>query len=418
MTRLRIATSRTFRSMHTRNFRLYFFGQVVSGTGSWMQTVAQAWLVLRLTDSGVALGITLALQFTPILLVGAWGGVLADRFDKRRMLVATATAAGLLAVVLGALVALGVVQVWMVYVLALLLGCVTAVDNPARRAFVAELVPPEHVANAVSLNSAVFTAARVIGPAAAGFLIAGVGVAWCFFANALSFGAVIIAFFMMEPDHLWSSAPVTRAKGQLRAGFHYSWNNPALRLPLIMTAVIGTFSFNFQVVLPLMAERVFHAGAAEYGTLFAVTGFGSLIGALTAAHRARGSRTVMIGSAFALGVSMLAAALAPTLALELVVLVPMGASSMVFMSMATAVLHEHTDPAMRGRVMALFAVAFLGSTPIGGPIVGWVSQAYGARAGIGIGALTALVTATFALRWRRAGHSAVAETPAMPVAAA
>lgn len=255
MTRLRRATHQTFRSMEVRNFRLYFVGQIVSATGTWMQSIAQSWLVLQLTDSGVALGITVALQFTPMLLGGAWSGVLADRVDKRRLLIGTQVAAGSLALVLGTITALGIVQLWMIYVLAALLGVVTALDNPARRAFVVEMVGTEHITNAVSLSSALFTAARVIGPAIAGLLIAGAGISWCFFANALSYVAAIAAFLMMRREEFFAVEPIERRKGQLREGLRYAWSTPALRIPLLMTAVIGTFSFNFQVVLPLIAKN-------------------------------------------------------------------------------------------------------------------------------------------------------------------
>jgi MFS family permease len=400
MTPVERAARRTFRSLATRNFRLYFLGQVVSGTGSWMQMVAQAWLVLKLTDSGVALGLTLALQFAPTLLAGAWGGVIADRVDKRKLLVVTAATSATLAFALGAVTAAGVVEVWMVYVLAVALGLVTAVDNPGRRSFVPELVPPADVANAVGLNSSVFTAARVVGPALAALVIATVGVAWCFVLNGLSFAAVIVALLAMRPSELRSSTPVPRRRRQLREGLAYAWHNRPVRMALLVTAIIGTLAFNYQVVLPLMATEEFGGDAGTFGTMMAVLGAGSLVGALWTAHFGRASERVMLLAVLSLGVTTMAASLAPSLPLEIVVLPMVGLSSMVVLSMATAVCNEATAPEFRGRVMALFAIAFLGSTPIGGPLIGWVSQAIGPRAGLAIGGVAALVTAAVALTAR------------------
>ncbi|HEY4398499.1 MAG TPA: MFS transporter [Acidimicrobiia bacterium] len=394
MTRLWRAARVTFRSMSVRNYRLYFAGQLISTTGTWMQSIAQAWLVLQLTGSGVALGVTVALQFTPVLLVGAWGGLVADRVDKRRLLVGTQAAAGVLALVLGTVTALGVIQLWMIYVLALGLGAVNAVDNPARRAFVVEMVGTEHVSNAVSLSSAMFMAARVIGPAIAGLVIAGVGVSWCFFANGVSYSAAVIAFLAMRENEFFSVEPVPKRKGQLREGLRYAWSTPALRLALVLTAVIGTLAFNFQVVLPLLAKQTFSGGADTLGILYASMSIGSVIGALVSAHEARATRGFMLGAALAFGAALVAAALAPTFALELLVLVPVGAAGIAFTAMANGVLQTETAPEMRGRVAALFTVAFLGSTPIGGPIIGWVSQQVGPRAGLWVGgAATLAVTA-------------------------
>jgi MFS family permease len=384
--------------MTVRNFRLYFVGQFVSATGTWMQAIAQMWLVLQLTGSGVALGVTTALQFTPMLVAGAWGGVIADRVDKRRLLIATQVLSGALALLLGSIVAFGVVELWMLYGLAFLLGCVTALDNPARRAFVVEMVGAEHVTNAVSLSSALFTAARVFGPALAGIVIAVAGVSWCFFANAVSYVAAVGAFALMRKDEFFSVAPVRRAKGQLRAGLRYAWSTPELRLPLVLTAVIGTLAFNTQVVLALLARETFHGDAGTYGTLYALLSVGAVVGALVTAHQAAATQRFLLRAAAAYGALMLLAAAAPSLAWEMVVLVPTGAAGVAFVAMANGVLQTHTDPLMRGRVMALFSVAFLGSTPIGGPIVGWVSQVLGARAGLALGGLAAVLAALVAAR--------------------
>jgi MFS family permease len=397
VTRLLRATRYTFRAMSVRNYRLYFIGQLISTTGTWMQTIAQAWLVFQLTGSGVALGVTTALQFTPMLLAGAWGGVVADRVDKRRLLVGTQVASGLLALVLGAVTATGVVQLWMIYALALALGAVNAIDNPARRALVGEMVGSEHLSNAVSLSSAMFTSARVVGPAVAGLVIAGAGVSWCFFANGVSYGAAVLAFLLMRRDEFFAAEPVPRRKGQLREGLRYAWSTPALRLPLVLTAVIGTLAWNFQVVLPLLAKQTFGGDAGTFGTMYALMSVGSVVGALVTAHEARATRRFLLGAALAYGVVLVLAAAAPTLAVELIVLIAVGAAGIGFTAMANGVLQTECAPEMRGRVMALFSVAFLGSTPIGGPIVGWVSEHLGPRAGLGLGGLATLAVVAAAI---------------------
>jgi MFS family permease len=397
VTRLWRATRTTFRSMSVRNYRLYFTGQLISTTGTWMQSIAQAWLVLQLTGSGLALGVLVALQFTPVLVAGAWGGLVADRVDKRRLLVGTQVAAGALALVLGAVTALGVVQLWMIYVLALGLGAVNAIDNPARRAFVVEMVGTEHVSNAVSLSSAMFMAARVIGPAIAGLVIAGIGVSWCFLANGVSYGAAVLAFLVMRPDEFFAVEPVPKRKGQLREGLRYAWSTPALRVPLLLTAVIGTLAFNFQVVLPLLAKQTFGGSAETFGALYACMSVGSVVGALVSAHEARATLRFVLGSTLVFGVALLAAAFAPTLGVEMLVLVPVGAAGVAFTAMANGVLQSESAPEMRGRVAALFTVAFLGSTPIGGPIIGWVSQLLGPRAGLWVGGAATLAVTTAAI---------------------
>lgn len=399
MTRARRALGRTFRSLSERNFRLFFAGQAVSATGTWMQSVAQGWLVLRLTGSGVALGVTYALQFLPLLLGGAWAGVLADRLDKRRILVATAAASGVLAGGLGLLTATGAVRLWMVYAFALAYGTATAIDNPARRAFVNEMVPPAHVSNAVSLTSAVFTSARVVGPAAAGLLIAGVGLEWCFLFNAVSFVAVIWALVAMDRAALLTVPPVARRKRQVREGLGYAWRTPALRVPLLMTVLVGTFAFNHQVVLPVLARETFDGGPGAFGALYAFLSIGSVAGALLSAHQPRASQQYVTVATLALGAALGAAALAPTLGVELLVLVPVGMAAQAFVTMANGVLQTHAAPEMRGRVLSLFSVAFLGSTPIGGPVVGWVCEQLGARAGLAVGAVASLAAGAGALAW-------------------
>jgi MFS family permease len=401
VTPLERAYRRTFQSFETPNFRVYALGQGISGIGSWMQFAGQAWLVFQLTDSEVAVGALAALQFAPILVLGAWGGLIVDRLDKRRLLIATQTIAGLLALVLGVIVAAGIVEVWMVYVLASALGTVMAFDNPARRAFVPELVPVKDLANGVALNSSIFTVARIVGPAAAGFVIVGIGIQWCFIVNAASYVVAVWTFALIHPADLHTSVPVTRAKRQLREGLHYAWRNVPVRTSLLLTAFVATFAFNYQVVMPIIAKREFDGNASTYGTLMAVIGIGSLVGALWSAHFGRASLRITILSTIALGFSTTAAALVPSLQLEYLVLPFVGLTSMALVTMATAVCNAETAPEFRGRVMALFAIAFLGSTPIGGPISGVVMEAFGPRAGLALGAIAAFVGGFVALTYQR-----------------
>jgi MFS family permease len=390
--------NRTFASLHNRNFRIFFTAQIISVTGTWMQSIAQMWLVLHLTGSGVALGITAALQFTPILLFGTWGGLLADRVDKRKLLMVTQAAAGVVALVLAGLTLGGVVQLWMVYALAFCLGMVNVFDNPARQSFVTEMVGKDQISNAVGLNSAVFTLARVIGPAVAGVLIALVGTGWCFLYNGVSYFPVVLALLLMRPSELHRGVPAMRARGQIRAGIRYAWNRPELRLPLLLMLVVGTLAFNFSVLMPLMARYVFNSGAGTFGLLMSVMGVGAFAGALVSANRARPSHRLLAFAGVAFGGLLIGAALAPTLPIELLVLLPMGAAMITFQATANSLLQLNSDPAFRGRVMALYVMVFLGTTPIGGPIVGWIAQQFGARMGLGIGGLATLAGSA-ALLW-------------------
>ena len=402
----RAVGARTFRSLRVRNYRLFFLGQLVSVTGTWMQTVAQSWLVLNLTGSGVALGVTVALQFLPMLLFGMWGGLLADRLDKRRLLVATQAAGGVLALALWGLVASGAVQLWMVYVLAFLLGVVTMVDMPTRQSFVIEMVGPDEVPNAVGLNSAMFNTGRILGPAAAGVMIASFGIAPAFLVNAVSFLAVIGGLLAMRPDELFRRVPAPRRRGEVRAGLRYVWTDPTLRSTLFLVAVLGLFGFNFVVVLPLLARFTFHGGAGLYSLFTALMSVGSLAGALVAASRAAPSRVVLVGSGAAFGVLMLATAAAPTVLLTTVLLVAVGMAVMLFLATANTILQLNSDPEMRGRVMALYGLVFLGSTPVGGPLLGWIAQAWGPRTGLALGGASSLAAALAAMSGIRARRSA------------
>lgn len=404
---LRAVGARTFRSLRIRNYRLFFIGQLISVTGTWMQTVAQSWLVLNLTGSGVALGVTVALQFLPMLLFGIWGGLLADRLDKRKLLVATQAGGGLLALALWALVVAGVVELWMVYVLAFLLGVVTMVDMPARQAFVIEMVGHDEVPNAVGLNSAMFNTGRILGPAAAGVTIASLGIAPAFLANAISYLAVIAGLLAMRADELFRREPPERRRGDVRAGLRYVWSDSTLRSTLFLVAVLGMFGFNFVVVLPLLARYTFHGGAGLYSLFTVLMSVGSLVGALVAASRTSPTRGMLVGSGAVFGVLMLVTAAAPSAATTSVLLVAVGLAVMLFLATANTTLQLNSEPAMRGRVMALYGLLFLGSTPVGGPLLGWIAQHWGPRTGLALGGASSLAAAVVAIAGirnrRRAG---------------
>lgn len=398
-------SARTFSSLRRhRNYRLFFAGQGVSLVGTWMQVVAQSWLVLQLTDSAVALSITIALQFVPMLVGGAWGGLIADRFDKRRTMVWTQVAAGVLALALGALELSGAVQLWHVYGFALLLGVVNVFDMPTRQAFVTEMVGPDDVANAVGLNAAMFNSARLVGPAVAGVVIARFGIGPAFIANGVSYVAAIVALSMMRPAELFVVPPVPRQPGQVRDGIRYVRHHPLLFPTLCVLAVVSTLSFNSLVILPLMAKKVFHGGPGLFGNLQAIMAVGSLVGSLGAAGRARPTRRLLLGASFALGVCSIAAAVAPNAWVEAVALVPLGVATMVFVVTANTTMQLNSDPAMRGRVMALYALVFLGSTPIGSPITGWFAQQWGPRAAFGFAGAAALVAVALGAVMARSGR--------------
>lgn len=399
---LRRNAARTFGSLRIFNFRRFFAGQIVSLSGTWMETVAEAWLVLQLTGSGVALGVTTALQFLPVLLGASWGGLLADRFSKRKLVMLTQATSALPALALWFLVASGSVEVWMVYALVFVRGSIKAVDNPTRQAFISEMVGTDRLANAVALNSALVNSARIFGPALAGVIIATSGVAPCFLINAISFSAVVLSLATMREDELEPRpASVQRGRGRLREALAYAWSTPSLKVPLLLAAVIGTLAYNFRVSLPLIAERSFHGDAAAYAALTTAMGVGAVIGALAAATRSRPTPRLLSGAALVFGALILGVAAAPTLHVAIVLLVPMGAASILFASTANASLQIASAPEMRGRVMALYAMVFLGSAPIGGPLVGWVSAVLGARAGLALGGVAAVAAGAAAIAARR-----------------
>jgi MFS family permease len=384
---------RSFDSLSVPNYRRYFAGQVVSLSGNWMQTVAALWLILSLTGSGVAVGLTTALQFLPMLLFGAWGGVLADRFPKRELLMATQALMALPAIGLFAVTAAGVVAPWMVYLAVLAMGMVNAVDNPTRQSFAIEMVGPDRVVNAVSLNSVIVQSARIVGPAVAGLLIAGVGVVPCFAINALSFGAMIVALWSMDPAQLRRGPRVERERGAIRAGLRYVRATPELAVPLALMALLGTLGFNFQVILPLLARFSFEGGAGAYAALASAMGVGSVAGALAVGARGRTGPRLIAGTALAFGAFALLAALAPALIVEMAALTLLGAAAVAFAATVNSSLQLAVAPHMRGRVMALYSVVFLGSNPIGGPLVGWLSQTYDPRAALLLAAVAGLAAA-------------------------
>jgi MFS family permease len=384
-------------SLRLRNYRLYFFGQLISMAGTWMQTVAQSFLVLDLTHSGTQLGLTTAARFLPVFLFGPLGGLFADRLNKRRVLYVTQTLSGLLAGVFAVLVATHSARLWIIYLLALALGFVNVFDNPARQTFISEMVPPQDLPNAVTLNSVSMNMARVFGAALGGVIAAALGLTTCFALNAVSFGAVLLSLAAMRKSELYPAKPVARRRRQVREGLRYVRSTPDLLIPLVMIAVVGTLAWEFQVTLPLMASKTFHGGAATYGVMASVMGAGAVVGGLISASRPRPRARALCLAAIGWGVAILAASVAPSLPLELVTMVFVGYGSITFNSYAKTTLQLAATPSMRGRVMALWGLAWLGSTPIGGPIVGWVGQVAGARWSLVIGGLPTLICGILAL---------------------
>jgi MFS family permease len=406
-------------SLRQRNYRLFFFGQLVSVAGTWMQTVAQSFVVLDLTHSGTQLGLTSAARFLPMFVFGPLGGVFADRMDRRRVLYVTQTLSGLLAGVFAVTVGTHSIRLWIVYLLALALGFVNVFDNPARQSFISEMVSAEDLPNAVTLNSVAMNMARVLGAALGGVIAAAIGLALCFTCNALSFGAVLVSLAAMRGSELFPAKRVSKQKKQVRQGLRYVRDTPELFIPLLMIAVIGTLAWEFQVSLPLMASKVFHGGAASYGVMASVMGGGAVVGGLISAARSRPRARALCLAAIGWGIAILAAAVAPSMPLELTALVFVGYGSITFNSLAKTTLQLAAKPEMRGRVMALWALAWLGSTPIGGPIVGWAGQAFGARWALVIGGVAALACGILALpALTRLDRRPATDTPPAPAARA
>ena len=411
------APSRTFAAFANFNFRRYFIGQAISQIGTWMQNVAQSWLVYSLTGSGAALGLTVALQSLPMLFLGPYGGVVADRVDKRRLVIALQGVMGLLALVLGLLTITHVVQVWQVLALAFVLGLIRVFEIPARQSFLLEMVGREDLRNAVSLNSVIPNAARAIGPALAGVIIAVTGVGVCFLLNAASYVAIVAVLLSLDVSKLRPSPPAPRRRGQLREGLHYVTRRRILYVPLVMTALAGCLAVQWPVILPIVAAQTFGGGPETYGFMMASLGAGAVLGALYAARSGKIGLLPLTCFAAWLGLSLLLASLAPTLPLEFAALALVGAASVTFLSSTNATLQLNADPVMRGRVIALWLVAGDGLNPIGGPVVGAVSQHLGGRAGLLLGALASLAAAGAGLwGYRRRGSrrkAALALDPAL-----
>ncbi|MBX7069845.1 MAG: MFS transporter [Microthrixaceae bacterium] len=395
MTKLQRLSSETFSSLSVRNFRLFFAGQTVSQIGNWLTLVAQALLVLKITDSGFAVGLLTAFQFVPVLLLGAWAGLVADRSDKRKLLAGVQVFAMAQSFVLGALAFMDRPPLWAIYLVAMAGGVATAFDNPARRSFVVEMVDAERVNNAVGLNSALMTGSRVIGPALAGILIATVGYGWAFVVDGLTYIAVIVGYLRMNPAEIHRGPVTPRGKGQVRAGFRYAMGKPELRIPLVMMAIIGTLAFNFTVVMPLLIKETFGGSDSTFTWFFSVISVGSMVGALMSARRSEIVVRDVVVAAAAFGVLMLALAVTPNLPLAFIVGVLFGVASIGFMTASTSIVQVEADPSMRGRVLALQAMVFLGSTPIGGPIIGQVCDWWGPRAGVAIGGVATLAAAGY-----------------------
>ncbi|HVB13358.1 MAG TPA: MFS transporter [Candidatus Dormibacteraeota bacterium] len=407
----------TFAALSIPNFRRYASGQSISMVGTWMQTTAQSWLVLTLTHSALDLGLVVATQTLPVLVLGAYGGVIADRVEKRRLMVFLQTMMGIQAAVLGILTLAGVIQIWEIFILAALLGLNNTFENPSRQAFMMEMVGAKDLRNAVSLNTVLVNVARAIGPAVAGLLIASVGIGWCFIINAASFIAVVASLVTMDLSLLRPSRKTARARGQLREGFRYVAGIPEMAVPLLMMAVVGTLAYEFQVVLPVMASHTFQGGAKAYGFMTASMGIGAIGGGLVTAARGRtGLRPVAI-AAGVFGLVLLMAAAAPTLTFEYIALAVVGWASISFIARGNSTLQLTAAPRMRGRVMALWVIAFQGTTPIGGPLIGWVTSTAGPRVALATGGVSCLVAAgvgVIAIRHRRtrAGHAQVAAAAA------
>jgi MFS family permease len=376
---------------------LFFAGQCVSLIGTWSQNVALAWLVYSLSNSGTILGFAIAAQTLPILLLGPIGGLLADRFDKRRLLAASQVALGVTSLAIGLLVITKNAEIWALFALSLVIGIANSVANPTRQSFISELVPAEHLRAAVSIGSVLVNAARAIGPAIAGVLISTVGIEVCFFVDAVSYLFVVAALGAMRSGELRSPLRTIRGKGQIRDGFQYVRNAPPLLTPLLMMVLIGTFAYEFQVLLPLVAANVFDGDASTLSALLAAQGAGAIIGGLYVARRgSTGIAAVTRGSAL-FGAAMALAALAPTFHTEVALLFVVGACSVQFLSVGNSTLQLNADPRYRGRVMALWSMAFLGSTPIGGPIIGWIAETSSPRIGLGIGAFSCLLATLIGL---------------------
>lgn len=408
-----------FAALRHRNFRLYLVGQFVSQSGTWMQTVAMGWLVLKVTGSGAMLGLVTAAQFVPTLLLGAFAGAVADRRSRWHILQTTQILAGLIATFLGVMVVTDTIRIWSLFVLAAAFGTVNAFDTPVRSSFTYELVGPEDITGAIGLGSTTNNVSRILGPSVAGLLIAVTGLASPFFANGASYLAAVIALFMMRRSEFVPKAPAPKAKGQVREGIRVVWRDSRLRTPILMTLVIGTLAYENQIALPLIARYTFDKGAGGYGILSSSLGVGSVIGGVLIARFGRANHRRLGYAAFFLGTTMLIAAFMPSMATMVIALFAVGAGSVAYITMNSATLQLNAPVEARGRVMALYVTAIIGTTPIGGPIIGWIGQHVDARATYVTGGIACLLTAVVA--WpslRRSAEAQIAVEDAAAISSA
>jgi MFS family permease len=380
-----------FSSLKIRNYRLYFTSQVISSAGTWMQAIGQSWLVLTLTNSGTALGLTVALQFLPTLILGPWFGVFVDNFSKRKLLYITQSISSILALILGILVITNSVELWMIYILALGFGITNALDSPTRQTFTHELVGKANIFNAISLNSIQVNLTRVVGPMIAALLIANFGLAPLFFYNSISFIAVIVSLSMMDISKLHIHKAENKIRGQLTAGIKYIRSSPVIWTILVMMAIVGTFTYEFSTTLPLIAKFTFKGNATTFALFSSALGIGSILGSIYTANSGQAKISKFIRIAFLFGIFVLLFALAPNLPIALIISMFVGFFSINFINLGSVILQMESSPDMRGRVMSFWTVAFLGTTPIGGPLVGWISQQSSPRWALAVGGIAAII---------------------------
>ena len=395
-----------FRSLSGFNYRLWFAGALVSNIGTWMQRTAQDWIVLTMLtkNDAVAVGVTMALQLGPQLLLVPWSGLIADRFDRRKLLIATQSTMAVLGLALGALVLSGAAELWHVYAFALALGIASAIDAPARQAFVSELVSEQNLPNAVSLNSASFNGARLVGPAVAGLLTVAVGAGWVFVINGFTFAATLLSLMLLRRGELRAAPRAPRGRGQLKAGISYVRRRPDLLVIFVMIFLVGTFGLNFPIFAATMAKVEFNHGAGEFGLLSSMLAIGSVTGALLAARRERPRLRVAFVAAGAFGVSLILAAAMPTYLTFGLVLILVGFTSITLLTTANGTVQTTTTPVMRGRVMALYLAIFLGGTPIGAPVIGWVANEFGPRSALVVGGASGIIAALIGVTWMVVSH--------------